>query len=115
MPRTSMCAFHVVHYAGYYPASVPSHGCPLFAATPATLTVLYRYYIVLLSDHYNNNHYNNIIVAKIILKPHTDPKRVHEDLKKIGITMCQKLPDGSYNAYVSNRALFEQCLKQLGL
>ena len=42
-------------------------------------------------------------MARIILKPGADPLQVAEDLRKVGITMKQRLPDGSYVAFISSR------------
>ena len=42
-------------------------------------------------------------MATITLKPGTDPLAVAEELRNVGITMGQKLPNGQYVIFISNR------------
>ena len=42
-------------------------------------------------------------MGKMKLKPGADPLEVAEDLRKVGVTKGQKLPDGQYVIYITER------------
>lgn len=44
-------------------------------------------------------------MAKMILKPGTDPKKLAKRLKKQGFVMKQQLADGSYVLYKKRRSV----------
>ena len=54
-------------------------------------------------------------MAKIKLKKGIDRAQVAEQLRAIGCSLRQQLPDGSYVLHVSKPELFDQFLQQYNL
>lgn len=52
-------------------------------------------------------------MARIQLKAGADPEYARAELRKIGIRMTRRLPDGTYQVYIADRALFNEYLKYL--